>query len=215
MATDFGFYPSENSDAYFVSYNTEDSDRVAPIVRKMSNNGVPLWYDYGLEYGEEWERQIAEHIAKCKAVIMFITKKLFQRERRSFVYKEYRMAKMCDKKVYVVKMDNIPESMVKSIVPKDLWSWWFDLDALHCITCATADEIMSVIGFKAVPTVTASKSLSTGMTSAGELNERGDDYYYGMNGVPQDYEQAVKYYKLAADQGYELARKELKRLGIK
>ena len=52
MATNFGFTPLEQSEYYFVSYNTQDTARVAKITREMNRRGIPLWYDDGIEYGE-------------------------------------------------------------------------------------------------------------------------------------------------------------------
>lgn len=236
MATDFGFLPSNENGAYFISYNSEDGDRVGTIARELNALGLPMWYDYGLEYGDEWERQIAMHIKSCKAVIMFITKKLFLREKRSYVYKEYRMAKMCGTKVYVVMMDNISDKDV----PEDLWGWWIDLTDLHCITNATAQGIMSALGF-----ASRTPDYSSCLTEMGaeDLWDKGCDYYCEGNfveaakcyriaaedghpeaqyclglcyrdgeGVPQNYAEAIRYCRMAAEQGLEEAKQTLKEL---
>lgn len=234
MAADFGFLPSNQDGAYFISYNNEDSGRVGTIVRELNALGIPMWYDCGLVYGDEWERQIAAHIRSCKAVIMFITKNLFLREKRSYVYKEYRMAKMCNTKVYVVMMDKISDKDI----PEDLWSWWIDLTDLHCITNATAQGILKAIGS------TASNSIAE--IDSEDLFDKGCDYYCEQNfteaarcyriaaesghpdaqyclglcyrdgeGVPQNYAEAIKYCRMAAEQGLEEAKITLKELGVK
>lgn len=239
MAADFGFWPSNENGAYFISYNSEDSDRVGAIARDLHAQGLPMWYDRGLEYGDEWERQIATHIRSCKAVIMFITKGLFLRETRSYVYKEYRMAKICNKKVYVVMMDKISDKDV----PEDLWGWWIDLTDLHCVMNPTANGIISALRFTAQASADSSRLAGMG---AEDLWEKGCDYYCEGNfteaaecyriaaenghpdaqyclglcyrdgqGVPQNYAEAIKYCRLAAEQGLEEAEQTLKELYAK
>ena len=41
MSTYFGFTPSNQSGSYFISYNSEDAERVAPIAFAMRQSGVP------------------------------------------------------------------------------------------------------------------------------------------------------------------------------
>ena len=195
MSTYFGFTTSNQSGSYFISYNSEDAERVAPIAFAMHQSGVPLWYDQGLIYGEQWEKQIAEHIASCKAVIMFVTKKLMQRERLSYVRLEYNLATNSEnnKKVYIALLDDIKDRDV-NIQHK---MWWQQILLWHCIERADADKIMTAIGHGSGRSAAPSEA----SLSAGELNQLGYDYDVGQNGKPQDYAQAVKYYRLAADQG--------------
>ena len=60
MASYLGFRPSDQPGYYFLSYNTEDADRVGEIALQIKQTGIDLWYDKGIEYGEKWERTIAE-----------------------------------------------------------------------------------------------------------------------------------------------------------
>ena len=203
MSTYFGFTPSNQSGSYFISYNSEDAERVAPIAFAMHQSGVSLWYDQGLIYGEQWEKQIAEHIASCKAVIMFVTKKLMQRERLSYVRLEYNLATNSEnnKKVYIALLDDIKDRDV-NIQHK---MWWQQILLWHCIERADADKIMTAIGHGSGRSAAPSEA----SLSAGELNQLGYDYNFGKNGKPQDYGMAVKYFRLAADQGYAMAQYNL------
>ena len=203
MSTYFGFTPSNQSGSYFISYNSEDAERVAPIAFAMHQSGVPLWYDQGLVAGEQWEKQIAEHIASCKAVIMFVTKKLMQRERLSYVRLEYNLATSSEnnKKVYIALLDDIKDRDV-NIQHK---MWWQQILLWHCIERADADKIMTAIGHGSGRSAAPSEA----SLSAGELNQLGYDYAVGQNGKPQDDGMAVKYYRLAADQGYANAQYNL------
>ena len=191
MAAYFGFIPNDQPGSYFISYNSEDADRVAPIARQLHESGVPVWYDQGLIPGYEWEYQIAKQIEKCSCVILFATKKLFQRE-KSYVRTEYYIAReKYDKRVIVVLLDKINAKDVNAYNA----GWWFEISQLHCIANTDAKRIMTAIGFTKISSAAAPSK------SAEENYRIGDDYYYGRNGKLQDYGMAVKYYRLAADQG--------------
>lgn len=137
MATNLGFEPQNKKPYFFVSYNTEDAHRIAPIVTTLFTNGVPLWYDRGLMAGSEaWEQQIAEKIDCCEAVIMFITRGILRKAKNSFVHVEYQLAKVFSQKpVYVVLLDNIQMEEV----PLDLRVWWLELMSNQCITFGPND----------------------------------------------------------------------------
>jgi hypothetical protein len=60
MSNYLGFEPCNKPNYYFVSYNSEDAERVGLIAQRLSHSNVPLWYDYGINYGEGWEAKISE-----------------------------------------------------------------------------------------------------------------------------------------------------------
>ena len=203
MAHYFGFEPVEQPGSYFISYNSEDADRVAPIAKELHDRGVPVWYDRGLTSGELWERQLADHIESCEAVILFITKKLLQRkiERNKvpYVRLEYNLATVTyNKTVYIAILDDIDH---RDVI-KDHQLWWQQILLWQCVQKATADRIIREIGFG--ETTPPAKPLS-----AGELNQIGYDYDLGINGKPQDDAMAVKYYRLSAEKGYAAAQNNL------
>ena len=74
MSNFLGFEPCQKPNYFFVSYNNEDTERVGLIAPRISHSNVPLWYDYGIDYGEEWENIISEKISHSKAVLLFFTK---------------------------------------------------------------------------------------------------------------------------------------------
>ncbi|GEM_PF-3057443 len=128
MSSYLGFTPTKDPNYYFVSYNNEDCDRVGTIASALAKQGVPLWYDYGLPYGEKWAPMIAEKIDHSKAVILFFTKGILSKQ-SSFVQKEYKMAAHAyRKKIYVVLMDQIDHPDV----PYDKMAWWLDIQELQC-----------------------------------------------------------------------------------
>ena len=135
MACYLGFRPSDNPKYYFLSYNSEDADRVGEIAGQMSRAGIALWYDKGIEYGEKWERTIAEKIYGCQAVVLFFTRGILDKE-DSFVEKEYKMARTYRKNVYVVMMDEIDHRDV----PTGKMFWWNEIMELQCIEAHVIDD---------------------------------------------------------------------------
>ena len=141
MSQYLGFDPTTNMRSYlFVSYDSGDAERIAPILTSLHNKGVEMWYDHGIEYGENWSGQLAERIGQSSAVLMFISKTVFNRE-ESFVYKEYIMAKEFYKKsVYAVILDNIEKDSVSA-----RWlPWWIEMRQKQCVQAWKADTNDSI-----------------------------------------------------------------------
>ena len=64
-------------DYLFVSYAHADADRVMPIIKRLSDDGVRIWYDDGIEIGSSWDDNIAHHIRHAKGVILFFSNNFF------------------------------------------------------------------------------------------------------------------------------------------
>ena len=125
MSTYLGFEPTDKCNYFFVSYNTEDADRVKKIVKNLVHRDVPIWYDHGLEYGEQWEAQIPEKIRNAQAVLLFFSRGILQKK-QSYVKKEYDLATgYYDKKVVVIFLDSIS----KAEIPDEKLFWWLDIQS--------------------------------------------------------------------------------------
>ena len=202
MSAFLGFNPSKETDAYFLSYNNEESERISGLVCELYKQGVPLWYDYGLKYGEEWEHQIAERVKTCKAVLIFITADTF-RKADTYIRKEYNLAtKVYKKTVYVVFMDQIEKRMV----PLKMLYWWVEMSHLQCILAPTAQKIMEAIDFSVAQAVNMD---DLSLISSDELLILGERYHYGHNGKEINLGLAFKLLKIAADRGNDKAQHEL------
>ena len=128
MSNYLGFEPTKEKSFYFVSYNNEDAERITPITRSLSAR-LPLWYDLGISYGDIWESVISEKIAYSKAILLFFTRGVLDKE-RSWVAKEFSMAKRVSKRIYVVMLDRIYDHEV----PAKKLSFWDDINNLQIIT---------------------------------------------------------------------------------
>lgn len=129
MSTDFGFKASDMPGYFFISYNTEDSVRIAEICKHLVHSNIHLWYDEGIPHDSMWESVLAEKIDHCQEAIFFITRGIFEkgqtREKDEiYTYKEYDLARRYKKKMLIVLLDEIDDS----IVPYSLMSWWQKID---------------------------------------------------------------------------------------
>ena len=130
MATDFGIKATTEPGYYFVSYNTEDSERIAEICRELVSEGLPIWYDDGIPHDSFWEGILAERINNCEEAIFFITKGIFEKGRTRkltdiYTYREYNLARIYEKKTLIVFLDEINP---KEDVKHDLMGWWQEID---------------------------------------------------------------------------------------
>lgn len=142
MSEYLGFYPTQDKDYYFVSYNSDDSERLTGLVSRISSSGIPLWYDYGIEYDEtDWIKQIGEKIDHCKGMILFISKNLFSKS-DTFVKLEYDYAKNKHKQIYVVLMESIDYS---SDVPFPMYPWWNDIGKRQCLEAWKYSDAVGVL----------------------------------------------------------------------
>ena len=64
----------------FVSYAHSDSNIVFPIIEILQNNGYRVWYDEGLQVGNDWRDELAERINCCHAFIFMQTKQSLNSE---------------------------------------------------------------------------------------------------------------------------------------
>jgi len=57
----------------FISYAHADSEKVFPIISDFYNKGYPVWYDEGIDPGNEWPEDIADALLNCSLFIVFIS----------------------------------------------------------------------------------------------------------------------------------------------
>lgn len=66
--------PYEGEEKYiFISYAHKDNHQVFPIIKRIQGEGYAVWYDEGIDPGNEWDDAIAEHIQKAGVMLAFIS----------------------------------------------------------------------------------------------------------------------------------------------
>jgi len=63
----------ENEPYIFFSYSHKDESAAMEIVRRLQDRGFRVWYDSGVEPGEDWSDEIAGHLDACEVFLLFVT----------------------------------------------------------------------------------------------------------------------------------------------
>ncbi len=86
-----------NEPYIFISYSNDDYKQVYPIIVKLKEQGIPVWYDEGLAYGESWENQVKERLNSdnCKGVVFFSSANSFSS--KSVIFEIKIVYDMCNK----------------------------------------------------------------------------------------------------------------------
>lgn len=121
---------SDEKPYIFISYNTEDQERLCNIAQMLQERQVNIWYDNGIQKisNEEWQEQIALHIRDAEIVFFFISHGIFVKK-NSFVRKEYDLAARHSKNICVVLLDEIDARNI----PAKYDFWWDEIIHKQCI----------------------------------------------------------------------------------
>ena len=58
----------------FVSYSSQDRDRVIPVVEYLRNSGISVWVDEGnIHAADLWSEQIVQAIAGCRVMVVMLS----------------------------------------------------------------------------------------------------------------------------------------------
>ena len=147
-----GFDPTTQSDGYFfVSYKRDDEDIIKPICESLDLGGLPMWNDYGVPYGDDWDETITVRIKNSDGMIVFISNNVFKTDSRYF-FSEYSKAKHFNIKIVPIVLEPISEDDI----PEKWISWWLEVKQVQYIdlsnnnyeTSSVSDKIFQAINFK-------------------------------------------------------------------
>lgn len=100
--------PYEGNEPYcFVSYAHNDIEAVYPVISALCNAGIRVWYDKGLNVGQEYHERILDRIKKCSCFIVFFSKWAVDINRSVFITNEVDQAKESQKPIYPVYIDEL------------------------------------------------------------------------------------------------------------
>jgi hypothetical protein len=57
----------------FVSYSHKDSGIVYPEIDRLHRSGFRIWYDEGIDPGNEWPKEVANALARCVFFLVYIS----------------------------------------------------------------------------------------------------------------------------------------------
>lgn len=98
------FVPDEELPYIFISYAHADRDRVFPIIKRIYENGWRVWYDEGLELGNDYYGSLKKHIHDCAVFLLFASENALN---SLFITTcEIPQAHEFNKKIVVLRLDN-------------------------------------------------------------------------------------------------------------
>lgn len=97
-------FPADEEEPYlFVSYSHRDRRRVFSVLKELYEDGWRLWYDEGLEIGDQYDEVLRSHEEKCAAILLFLTSNSVH----SCYINQYELPQAMEfgKKIVVCRMD--------------------------------------------------------------------------------------------------------------
>ena len=189
--------PYQGSEPFvFVSYAHKDDRQVYPIISAMQEQGLRVWYDDAMDPGEHWGSVIAEHIEDCTAMLCMVTSSFFA-------------SRNCLNEIhyaYEEKKETMILYLEDANPPREFRLNYGRLHALHRTGYSDDLSFLAKVltAAKLNPCIEKVDSVNRMQIvqepTAEELYILGKKYYYGK-GVYRSYEEAVKWYRKAADRG--------------
>ena len=188
----------------FISYSRRNFDEVNSFIELLKSR-IPelnIWFDIdGIESGDEFEDKIISAIDNSTYILFALSDAALESQ---WTKDEVMYAKNTDKKVIPL--------LLKGATMK---GWFlFKFGRVDCIDITNELQVDKLVNnlsswtgkqkcsdtIKTVP-VSTIQSTSTETLDSRALSRKGDDFYYGKNGVSKDYAEAVKWYRKTAEQG--------------
>lgn len=57
----------------FISYSRQDKAYVNKLVQALKKQGLPVWLDDRIDYGDTWPRVIEENLKKCQVFLLVMS----------------------------------------------------------------------------------------------------------------------------------------------
>ena len=222
----------EGNEPYiFVSYSHQDIEKVVELIRKLSLEGFRVWYDSGVPAGAEWGEEIAAHLKKSKCVLSLLTPNSVESKhfKREFNYADYLekdilavylkecepspglemlvVSKQCIKRERCENDDDLLEEIVRSqiLLPcldkKPNAKSEFNTPAPERIPATTSPNKQTSVKIARLR-AKAEKGDPQAQADLGLAYEKGD-------GVTQNWDEATRWYLLAAEQGHNWSQAQL------
>ena len=64
----------------FISYSHNDNETIYPIINRLDDIGIRIWYDEGIPISSEWNKEIATHLKLCHTFVCFLTQNSIKSE---------------------------------------------------------------------------------------------------------------------------------------
>ena len=101
----------EKNGYLFISYSHKDSDLIAPLIRKLKDCPLPLWYDSDLQLGRNFDEVISRMILNCGIFVLLLSDRSVESD---YVGDEFAFARNNHKRIILCHLHpdiKVPEWM--------------------------------------------------------------------------------------------------------
>ena len=183
----------------FISYSKKDSQIVNQFVNELANAGYSIWIDReGIIVGDQLKKKIVHAIRGCSILVFFSSA---NSNASDWPIKEVRYALRKGKIIIPIKLD---DSEYADIIDFDLVDVDYIQHQENQFTSNVERLIASVAKHLANQKPSPSSDSTTGTKTPEELYSIGESYYKN-----EQFIEAVKWYRKAAEQGYAAAQYSL------
>ena len=204
--------PYQGKEPYiFISYAHKDMDTVYSIISSLIEKGLRIWFDEGIDPGTEWDDNIAAHVQGCDSMIAFISANYLNSDNCRDELNYARDLKKDRLLIYLEHVD-LPAGMamrMNRIQAINRYNYDDPEDFRRKLMCcqfilrsmgtAAPEQIDPEETAKAVPGPASGSGSIAGAEGADALVEKGLACLSGR-GVEKDYNEAVRLFRLAAEQ---------------
>ena len=181
----------------FISYSRKDTTIADKICAALDRAEISYFIDrQGIGGGFEFPKILAENIIESRIFLLIASENAYASK---FTTNEIIFA--FNKKP---KNSILPYIIDKSELPLELQFTFAGINwrtiENHPIEPTLVNDLLNMLGRKRVQKTTPTHS--TPQISAEEAYKIGGDYYFGRNGKTKSYEEAVKWYRKAAEMGH-------------
>jgi len=161
----------------FVSYASEDRERILDLVESLSGAGVSVWIDQmGIEGATMWSQEIVEAIDGCKVLILAISQQSTESEN---VVKELALASERRKKI-------LPVCLESSGIPKSMEYQLAGIQRVEYFAEEKEQGLQAMIRSLAKLGVTVSDEASEEAAKAPGFVSHGPSHHTGSTGVKRE-----------------------------
>lgn len=192
-----------NEPYLFISYAHKDSARVLPLIQGLRNRGFRLWYDVGTEAGSEWPAHIATQLKKSACVVVFLSENAIESQN---CRQELTMSINRKKNPLIIMLEDIDWAA------HDDNDWYsgveMQISTLHQMYYRRHGNAEAFLDALA-----AYRIIQCARTATANTQEALSAEEYFQKGIEcrkaEKWEEAVKWYRKAAEQGHASAQYNL------
>ena len=186
----------------FISYAHRDMETVYSIIRSLTAKGMRIWFDEGIDPGTEWDDNIAAHVQGCDSMIAFISANYLNSDNCRDELNYARDLKKDRLLIYLEKVE-LPAGMamrMNRIQAINRYNYDSSEDFFNkLMRCQFLARSMESTESKQKEAIKPEQDPEIPHADTHSLVEQGLKYLFGR-GTEKNYDEAVRLFRLAAEQ---------------